>query len=376
MAEKTLTVYLTGFEDDYACASASGLENPIGQPPSATTYATLTCTTGSNAETYIYYTFALSEIPENAEILEVTCTARATVSAISSLYGSGNAQLFSGETAKGTAASLPSSATELSLTPGTWTAEELADCRLRFYFKRGAFSTSSSWTMTVYGAELTVVYDVPEVVPLVGTVTVGGTAKTIAGGMVNVGGAWKSIAKSYVNVGGVWKPTYTYKQTTYTWAKYAVNTTTSDGWEWSSAQYTVAPNSATGSKAQGISGELTPTYSGGKLTGLTGATNEPATAQEVYDALNNGTNDDYYKFKSPSSAWSAGGYTPSEDLAYRIDGYGADGNGTVTSFDVRVPVYSAVTTQTRGEYVGDVTGTSRSEYPEDGIQNGYWYVRQ
>lgn len=376
MADKTLTVYPSGYDDtDYAYASAEGLENPIGAGVDATTYATINLTTGSNAKTYVYYTFDLSDIPEGAEIIEISCRAKGNAT-IRSWYGSANVQLYSGATAKGAASSLSTSATAKTLTAGAWTAAELADCRLRVYAQRGTTGTSNAYNIQFYGAELTVTYAAPEVVPIVGNVTVDGTTKTIAGGAVNVGGVWKTIAKSYVNVGGVWKPTYSIKAPTYTWKKYAVVTTTSDGWQWSDATRTVAPNSATGSKAQGYNDPLTPTYSGGQLTGLTGISNEPCTAQEMYNAINNGNGDDYYMFVNPGSAWSAGEYTPSANFVYKIYGYGADGDGTVTSFDVRIPVYSAVTTQTRGEYIEDVTGTSRSEYPEDGIQGGYWYVRQ
>lgn len=376
MAEKTLTVYLSGYDaTDYAYASAEGLENPIGAGVDATTYATINLTTGSNAETYVYYTFDLTEIPQGAEIVSISCRAKGLAN-IRSWYGSASVQLYSGATAKGTASSLSTTATTQTLTAGTWTTEELADCRLRVYAKRGTMGTSSDYYIQFYGAELTITYDAPEVVPIVGNVTVAGAAKTIAGGAVNVGGVWKTVAKSYVNIGGVWKPTYSYKTPTYTWKKYAVVTTTADGWKWSDATRTVAPNSATGSTAQGYNDPLTPTYSDGQLTNLTGVSSEPCTAQEMYNALNNGNGDDYYRFLSPGSAWSAGSYTPSENFVYKVDGYGADGNGTATSFDVRVPVYSAVTTQTRGEYIEDVTGTSRSEYPENGIQGGYWYVRQ
>ena len=55
--------------------------------------------------------------------------------------------------------------------------------------------------------------------PIVGNVTVGGTAKTISDGYVCIGGVWKPIVETYVNIGGVWKPAW---ERGYTWKQYDV----------------------------------------------------------------------------------------------------------------------------------------------------------
>lgn len=212
---KTLTVYPSGYvSDDYAYASASNLENGYNSADN-TTYATINLTTGSGAETYIYYTFDLSAIdlsaiPDGAVITSVSCSANVTISSTSIRYiSSRTMQLYSGTTAKGSSASIPSSAAATTITAGNWTKDELTDCRLKLYAKRTRSGTTTAININFYGASLTIEYAEPDIIPIVGNITVGGVAKTLAGGYVNIGGVWKTICKSYSNINGIWKPMYT-----------------------------------------------------------------------------------------------------------------------------------------------------------------------
>jgi hypothetical protein len=142
-------------------SSVSGypVENGIGD--GSGTYAGFVLTTGSGAVTNIYYNFNCSGIPEDATISSVACTARAALSTTSTRYiASGALQLCTGTTLKGSATTVStSSATYFTLTPGSWTWNELQNAKIRFTAKRGTSSTSStSYNVRFFGAVLTVNY--------------------------------------------------------------------------------------------------------------------------------------------------------------------------------------------------------------------------
>ena len=157
---ETVTLYPMAYDaSNYSYASISNATNPVGKGSDNTTYATINLKTGSSAETYVYFPFDTSDIPENATITSVACKAKGYVSSTSSSYiNTRQMQLFSGTTAKGSAATLTTSATAQTLTCGTWTRDELQNCRIRMYAKRGTSNTSTSRNMRFYGAELTVTY--------------------------------------------------------------------------------------------------------------------------------------------------------------------------------------------------------------------------
>ena len=157
---ETITVYPSAYDtSDYSYASISGATNPVGKDSSNTTYATINLKTGSRATTYVYFPFGFSSIPENATIDNISCKAKGYVSSTSSTYvPTRQMQLFAGTTAKGSAVNLTTSATVQTLTCGTWTRNELQNCRLRMYAVRDTSSTSTSRNMRFYGAEVTVTY--------------------------------------------------------------------------------------------------------------------------------------------------------------------------------------------------------------------------
>lgn len=386
MAINTVTIYLSGYDNtDYAYASAKKLDVPIGQPASNNNYAFIGLTTGSSAVTYIYYLFDTSALPDNAEIISMVCKAKASVSTASALYVSQkNMQLFSGDTAKGTAVNLNQVVTEHTIDTGTWTREELNDCRLRLYASRGSLGTSTERTILFAGAELTITYNAPELIPIIGSTTIGAAAKAISSGYVNIGGVRKPVVKSYSNVNGVWLPTFGYRDTVYTWKKYNTAANKQDGWAWSSIEHTVGgTDTATlyAYKTDNSHFWSTPEYGDGTLDALrTGMTGYKVTYEQWKNDLDASGNElsasycDYVTFINPETDWANGEHTPNPDYIYYMSN---TMNKDVDSFGVRPPAYSPTYTYTQGTYIEDVTSTNYTEYPDNGRHtDGYWYVKQ
>lgn len=156
--EDTITTHPSGVSSDHAYASISNTGNAYN-PSSNTSYATINLTTGTNAVTYIYFTFDFSEIPAGSTIDSISCTAKTYINTTnSSRITTRQAQLYSGSTAKGSASTISNSTTAYSMTTGTWTRDELQNARLRIYVKRGTSNTTSNYYVRVYGATFTVEY--------------------------------------------------------------------------------------------------------------------------------------------------------------------------------------------------------------------------
>lgn len=197
----TITVYPSGYvSDDYSYKRIKNIDYGYASANSIFLYATIEGNLGIGAETYFYYTFDLSELPPNVVITSVTCLATADASRT---FKTSTVQLYSGTNAKGSAAAMGE---KVSIESGTWTREELNDCRLKLY---AISNREGGATLNIYfyGATLTIEYAEAANVPIVGNVTIDGVAKELVGGYCNIGGVWKEIAESYVNVDGVWKPT-------------------------------------------------------------------------------------------------------------------------------------------------------------------------
>ena len=107
-------------------------------------------------ETYVYYKFDTSSIPDGAEIVSVSCTAKALINGNSTTTPQKRIQMATGTTLKGTASGLSSSAAVYTLDVGQWTLSELRDIRVRIYAQTG--NTPSNYVMRFYGATLTVTY--------------------------------------------------------------------------------------------------------------------------------------------------------------------------------------------------------------------------
>lgn len=146
---------------NYSYASVVNIANAY-EYYSSSTIARINLKTGSGAETYVYFNFDTSSIPENATILRVFCTVRAYVSTTNSnMISTKNVRLYSGTTAKGSSVNLSgSTGSYLSIPCGTWTRDELNNVRLRVYAKRGASGTSSNYYINFYGASFIILYTV------------------------------------------------------------------------------------------------------------------------------------------------------------------------------------------------------------------------
>lgn len=134
-------------------------ENGLGDGTGA--YAGFHLTRGSGAVTTVWYGFNCDDIPNDATITSVTLSERASMSTSTTNYVSqATLQLYSGTTAKGSATSILKTTAQYFTVNGgnSWTVAEIKNCRLRAYAKRGSRSTSSQYTMRLFGGTLTVNY--------------------------------------------------------------------------------------------------------------------------------------------------------------------------------------------------------------------------
>ena len=156
LSNKLLSSYDT---EDY---SYYNLTNPGNAYTSATSsYAQIGLTRGASAETYIYFKWDTSSIPQNAVIDSVSCVARVMINNTTAANVSARqVQMCSGTTLKGSAATPTTTAADRTPTAGTWTREELNDARLRLFARRGASNTTSNYYFRLYYGKLTVNYTV------------------------------------------------------------------------------------------------------------------------------------------------------------------------------------------------------------------------
>ena len=133
---------------------------------SSTTSATLTLagrTTGN-----LYLDLETLNIPSGATIESVSCQATLQFSRNgSSSSVTASCQMYSGSTAKGSATTIVSSATDVAKTTytlnvGTWTASEIANAR--FYITEYNGASSTQRIMYVYGVSFTVTYSIDGVI--------------------------------------------------------------------------------------------------------------------------------------------------------------------------------------------------------------------
>ena len=109
---------------------------------------------GSSSTAHIDYSFEFADIPEDAEIIEVSCQVKGHLENKS--RSTANLQLYAGTVAKGSASKFSStSAQTITLTTGTWTRAEIDNLKLRF--------TIGYYGGLVNGATVTVTYSYNDV---------------------------------------------------------------------------------------------------------------------------------------------------------------------------------------------------------------------
>lgn len=161
----TYTTPVTSFDSSnssfYQEASGYGHDNGLGDGTG--TYAGFHLTRGSGKETFVYYNFDCSSIPDDATITSVTCSERASMStANTNQVSQATLQLCVGTTVKGSATSiLNTTAQYFTINGGSnWSVVEIKNCKLRGYAKRGSRNQNSQYTMRLFGGVLTVEYTV------------------------------------------------------------------------------------------------------------------------------------------------------------------------------------------------------------------------
>ena len=145
----------TGASNMSVSTSSNAISNAYSNT-SSTTYAQMTPSSTSTTG-YLYLTFDASAIPAGATITSVTAQAKLRINNTSRVTNC-SVQLYTNTTAKGSSTSVTSTSSSniQSLTPGTWTREELQNLRLRVNGRKG--SSNQTGYIYFYGAEVTVNY--------------------------------------------------------------------------------------------------------------------------------------------------------------------------------------------------------------------------
>lgn len=145
---------------DSEAQSTTNPNNPIGHDSTYTNYAQINLTQGSGADTYAIYSFDLSSIPSTATIKSVSCSVKLLINNTTATYiATRQVQLYCGVTAKGSPYTVANSTAAFNLTCGTWTREELENCYIRMYAKRGTNNTTTNYYFRFYGATLNIEYE-------------------------------------------------------------------------------------------------------------------------------------------------------------------------------------------------------------------------
>lgn len=160
----TVTLRLASHDNykDWVYESVTGADNPIGADLSSTAYASVYLIKGSYAETYVYYSFDTSAIPEGSIITGVSCTVK--MGSVNRLLRSADTiALVSGENQKNVTVNTSVSSELLqTFDGGAWNYDEIKNIRLQRYVKRGSrIEINSGVNVQIYAAELTVTYDMP-----------------------------------------------------------------------------------------------------------------------------------------------------------------------------------------------------------------------
>ena len=191
------------FTTDSSYPTSNGLSDT-----DSSTYARFKLT---STQQHAIYSFDTSAIPLTATIVSVSCSVKAYVTSTSSSITVKTAQLYTGSTAKGSADTIPTTLSVWDITtPGSWTASEVRDIRLRM---DGRYSNQQSYYIQFYGAELTVVYTLDSYV-YVYTISNVQAAHTIL--VVSSGGLSYTL---YVKDEGTWKQGTVYVKQNGSWVQ-------------------------------------------------------------------------------------------------------------------------------------------------------------
>lgn len=181
---KTKTFY-PGEHEDFNSGDNTSISNPMNPVGKGTDNNTCAYISAYLTTAYAYWPFDVSIIPDNATIDSVECKAKVSLSHDS--LCDGKIQLFSGDIAKGEAASINprfSNPSVYKLSIETWTRSELNSVRLKTSIKS---TKANRRSILIYGADLTVTYTY-------------NSEKF----MLKTGGAWADVARVFKKVSGIW----------------------------------------------------------------------------------------------------------------------------------------------------------------------------
>ena len=150
--------YLSNLQSGAISVTTTGttsVSQGLNSSDNTSTYAQFTGTT-QNSDGYAYYKFDVGNIPQNATINSVVCTARGRAG--NNNRGTTGFQLCNGTTTKGNETTFTTTTSSAyTLTTGTWTVSELSDINLRIRLRR---TSNNTFLSRFYGATLTVNYSV------------------------------------------------------------------------------------------------------------------------------------------------------------------------------------------------------------------------
>lgn len=210
-SEVTATLIPESYENDGF--TVSNIDNAYADADS-TDYATLTAAAGG-VKRDIFFDLEDLSIPSGATIQSVTCQATLQFSRNGSSSGvTASCQMYAGSTAKGSATTIVSSATDVAKTTytlliGSWTASEINNAR--FYVTCTNNASGTARYIYLYGVSFNVTYESAGVIYIYTLTNVTAdhvivvTAQASANKLyVKQNGSWIEVAVAYKKVNGVW----------------------------------------------------------------------------------------------------------------------------------------------------------------------------
>ena len=196
-------------ESTFATDSSYPTSNGLHGTTDTNNYARFKLTSTTQ---HAIYSFNTSAIPSGATILSVACNVKGYISSTSSSITTKSARLYAGNTAKGSATTIPTTNSTWAIAdPGSnWTYSEIQNVRVRF---DGYYANTQNYYFYFYGADLTVTYESDQMV-YVYTISNVQAAHTIL--VVRGSGPSYTI---YVKDNGVWKQGTVYVKQNGSWVE-------------------------------------------------------------------------------------------------------------------------------------------------------------
>lgn len=202
----TISSYPTSYETSGNTISGTRYRNCIGYGSSNTASGSDYVNSSGRTAT-IYYSFDFSSLPEDAIIESVSVRVGGHAESTTNSNRKSSLQLYAGSTAKGEEVSFTSTSKQvLTMTPGTWTRDELQEAKLGF--------TIGYYGGLVNGVDFDVTYSLPNAGKTYYIYTISSVAEdhiiliNMETGSpvfyIKLGGVQKGISAVYQKINGVW----------------------------------------------------------------------------------------------------------------------------------------------------------------------------